>query len=335
MRRWLLRLGVLGAGAAISAASAPTLSAWVHTTSNPSGTLSAIPDWVAPTASRLVVQKGPPAGLTERGVSGYVRPGGTYRVCSKFTDTGNPASGLKDVSLTNVASFTSSVVNNVLDALVNGSSWCPSTDDRESASQTVAAGTPDGTKTFTVQVRDNALNTRTETGTVMVDGTPPTPTAFSAVNGSGTTGVADTGDVVTLTFSEPIDPNAVIPGWDGTGTQTVRANFLNDNKGDRIQFLRSSATGWVVTPLTATTGSTPWIDLKQNYVNGGVYFTSTIAVSGNSFVITFGAPSVTGVFRAPNLTASAPVWSTSGSLFDRAGNVVTAGSPTMANAAKF
>lgn len=329
MRRWLLRLGVLGAGAAMSAASAPTLSAWVHTTSNPSGTVSAVPDWVAPTASRLVLQKGPSAGVTERGMSGYVRPGGTYRICSKFADTGNPASNLKDASIASIASLTANVSDGALNALVAGSSWCPSTDDRESATLSVDAGVTNGTKTFTVQVRDNALNARTQTGSVEVDGTPPTAMSFTTANKvNGTVSHPETGDTMTFTFSEPMDPASIIPGWDGSGQRTIRTHFSDQGgqKDDRIT-LTNTANQRI--PL-ANTAAASWIDTRQNIANGDFYFTSTLEVSGNSFVVTFGAAS-TAPAAPPTRTdgnTAAATWPTSDKLFDRAGNLLTAGSVT-------
>jgi hypothetical protein len=312
MRRWRLRLAILAAGAALGAASLPTLSAWTSTTSNPSGTISAIPDWVAPAVDRLVVQK------TQGGVANHVKPGGTYHVCSKVAaDTGNPASGLAGV-VTDVGALTTGVVNQVL-GLLGGSSPCAATDNRDSGALTVASNATAGAKTISLQVTDNAANSRTRTESVTVDGTAPSAVAFATQNKTGgTAGLIETGDTITLTFSEPIDPHAVIPGWDGTGTQPIYPYFVNDNKDDRLQFYRA---GSVQTPLTATSGSTPWIDLQQNYVTGNVYFTSTIEVAGNAFVITLGAPSTTGVFRTDTATA-ATRWSTNAGLFDYAGNAL-------------
>lgn len=324
MRRWLIRLAVLGAGAGVSAASAPTLSAWVDTTSNPPGTLSAIPDWVAPTVDRFVAQK------TQGGVAGYVRPGGTYHVCAKVAaDTGNPASGLRDV-VTNVGSLTSGLLSGTMN-LPGPGSPCATTDNRDSGSLTVASGTTAGTKSISLQVRDNALNTRTEPASVVVDGTVPTALTFTAANKTGgTAGRPEAGDVLTLTFSEPIDPHAVIPGWDGTGTQPIYPYIVDSgNKGiDRLHFYRA---GSVLTPLASSTG----ISLgEDDYVSANLYFTSTIAVSGDSFVITLGTPSnAAGITTDTGTRAGS--WPTSASLYDRAGNPVTVATVPQAAGVKF
>ena len=314
MRRRNVRLAVLGVGAAIAAASAPTLSAWTATTSNPSGTVSAIPDWVAPAVDRLVVQK------TQGGVANHVKPGGTYHVCADIApDTGNPASGLGTV-VTDVASLTTGVVNQVLN-LLGGGSPCAATDNRDSGSLTVAAGATAGTKNVTMRVNDNANNTGTATAVVTVDGTAPTATSFTTTNkAGGVQGQPEPGDTITFTFSEPIDPHAVIPGWNGSGTQTVYPYFVNASRDDRLQIYNGSSQ---LIPLTATAGSN-YVALQQNYVTGNVYFTSTMAVSGNAFVITLGTPNVTGATRQDTATVAAQ-WYTSGSLFDRAGNALTAG----------
>jgi hypothetical protein len=326
MRRWAIRLAVLSAGVGVSAATAPTLSAWVDTTSNPSGTLSAIPDWVPPAIDRLVVQK------SEGGVSGYAKPGGTYHICAKIgPDSGNPASGLKDVVSSTLAN---GPITAVLGSL-GGTTVCAPTDNRDSGALAVAANATVGSRTISMTVRDNSNNTRTQTTPVILDNTPPVVTSFTATNRNGPAGVGagmpESGDIITLTYSEPIDPHAVIPGWDGSGTQPLYVGFINDNKDDRIQFRRA---GSVLTPLTATFGATPWIDLQQNYVNGNTTFTSTIEVSGNSFVIRMGSPSVTGVFRTDLGTVGAR-WSTSSSLFDRAGNGLAGTTVTQAAGLKF
>lgn len=322
MRRWRLRLAVLGAGAALSAASAPTLSAWVTTTSTPPGTLSAIPDWVAPTIDRVVVQK------TQGGKPNHVKPTGTYHVCSQIgADTGNPASGLKSV-LVSATSLTTNIVSGVLGVLGTGSP-CAATDNRDSGSLTVAAGTTVGTKSVSLTVSDNAAptnNTRTESASVTVDSNPPDPVSFETVNKTnGTEGKPEPGDTVVFTFDEPIDPHAIFPGWNGSGSQTVFGYFVQQGNNDRFQIFRQVNATYPQVPLTNTTaGSTNYVALGRNYVGASVAFTgSTMTVSGDEVRIVLGTPDPAVTINT-DLGTTATAWYTNTTLFDYAGNFLSA-----------
>ena len=305
MRRWRLRLLVLGAGAALSAASVPTLSAWTSTTSNPSGTVSAIPDWVAPPIERFAVVK------EEGGMPGYVKPGGKYHVCSKIgADSGNPASGLAQV-LTNVSTLTTGILNGVLN-LLGGGSPCLATDNRDSGLLTLSAGTTIGTKSVSIQVRDNANNTNSQTSSVVVDGDLPAPVDVTTVNG-GTLNKPDEGDQIIFTFDEAIDPHAIIDGWDGTGQRTITVSGSSAGGGnDRLAFS---------VPIVASGG---YLTIRNDYITGAVtYASSTIQAlgtqKGTQYVVTLGAMSDTTRTRARTGTA-AMTWATSGLVYDYAGN---------------
>src|SRR5438874_1204300 len=86
-----------------------------------------------------------------------------------------------------------------------------------------SAITSNGTNTYSITCTDNASNAGTQSGfAVTVDNTAPTGTDVQTTNASGgTVGRAELGDTITLTFSEPMDPNSVLAGWGGASTNVV------------------------------------------------------------------------------------------------------------------
>jgi hypothetical protein len=119
------------------------------------------------------------------------------------------------------------------------------------------------------------------------DWVAPTATSIAAANkgGVGTTaGKLGSGDTITFTFSESIDPASILSGWSGASTP-VQVRFTNNANNDTFTVLDSSA-GSTVNLGTVTTNG--------NYVTA----TRTIASStmvrsadGKSIVVTIGAPS--------------------------------------------
>ncbi len=75
--------------------------------------------------------------------------------------------------------------------------------------QTATTPQAAGSKSFSITAADVAGNGGTTGGfSVIVDNTAPTGTDMQTTNVvGGTTGLAETGDTITLSFSEPMDPN--------------------------------------------------------------------------------------------------------------------------------
>jgi hypothetical protein len=317
VRRWRLRLAVLGTGLALGATGAPTLAAWVDTAVNPAADVVALPDWVAPVINRVDVRKG------EGGVSGYVRPGGGYRVCSNVAaDTGNPPSLTQSI-LANVTSLAGSTVNQPLGALGGGSSPCTSpTYTNDSGALTASGSLVNGaTHSVSVTARDNASNASTASASAIVDSVLPTPTSFTTANKAApsTVNLPEAGDSLTFTFGEPIDPHAVIPGWDGQGQRTVTVTFQNQGPKDDT-FTLSRADGTAL-PLATS------VNIRENYVTAttAAFTTSTITMSGNAFTVVLGgAPTGLRQDTGTNPTA----WTTHTGLYDRAGNRIAAATVT-------
>jgi hypothetical protein len=117
------------------------------------------------------------------------------------------------------------------------------------------------------------------------DWVAPTATSIAATNkgGIGTTaGKLGSGDTITFTFSESIDPASILSGWSGAST-AVRVRFADASSNDTFT-VQDSAGGTTVKLGTVTTGG--------NYVTANANVTSTMARSadGKSVVVTLGTP---------------------------------------------
>jgi hypothetical protein len=122
------------------------------------------------------------------------------------------------------------------------------------------------------------------------DWVAPTATSIAAANKGtlGTTaGKLDSGDVITFTFSEAIDPASILSGWSGAST-AVRVRFTDASSNDTFT-VQDSAGGTGVKLGTVTTGG--------NYVSASANVSSTMARSadGRSVVVTLGTPSSVSV----------------------------------------
>src|SRR5439155_26434414 len=124
--------------------------------------------------------------------------------------------------------------------------------------------------------------------------------------------LAQTGDTISFTFSEPTDPNSVIAGWDGSST-TVTVRLVNGAilANDSIAIYNQANTAQL--PL----GS---VDLGSlGYTNADVNFTSsTMSMSGSVITVTLGTASGAGA-QAP-LIGSVMSWTPSIIPTDRAAN---------------
>ena len=129
-----------------------------------------------------------------------------------------------------------------------------------------------------------------------VDNTQPAASDIQTQNHNTTVGLAQITDTITFTYSEPLDPQSVLAGWDGTSTPVVMEMtnaviLLGGN--DTVQIFNAADTTQL--PLGQ-------IDLgRSDYVGGlvggqiakfGATGTaSTMVMSGNTIVITLGTAS--------------------------------------------
>jgi len=202
---------VLGAVALVAAAPA-ALAAFTGTASA-TNTVGTAADWTAPSVSSTVIAK--QTGY----LAGSIKQGGTYYVYANVADSGNPASGISTVK-TDESAVTSGQTNVSLTAgsySVNGVSY-----NYRSALQT-ASSPLSGSKNYTITSTDALSYSRLQTGySVTIDNAGPTATNISTANVSGgNQGFAETGDTITFTFSEQIDPQSILSGWTGASTNVV------------------------------------------------------------------------------------------------------------------
>jgi hypothetical protein len=258
-------------------------------------------DTAAPIVSAAVIQKS--AG----GVAGYVRQGGTYYVYANVTDAGSPVA--------TVTADVSTITTGTTAAPLAAGSWTVTGVAYNYRSALLTASNPlaAGAKAFSITATDANAHTGTTGGfSVTVDNTRPQGASLTTANGGGTLGVAETGDSITYTYTEPIDPNSIVSGWDGTTAQTVTLRLLNagGGGGDRVQIWDSTNT--VQLPLgVVRLGSTGYTATSVNFTN------STMTISGNSITVVLGTPS--GPVGAA-VVSSNTRWNPSVTATDRAGN---------------
>jgi|tagenome__1003787_1003787.scaffolds.fasta_scaffold20934728_1 hypothetical protein len=304
------------AGLALAAAVVVTsaaYAAYAGTTANPASTITAAPDWTAPTSSASTIARS--AGCTPT-TPGYLKQGGTYYVYAAVTDTGNPASGVSTVTANESAVTTgqTAVALAAASFSVGGTSYTHRT-----AAQTANAALAAGSKTYSLALADVAANSSSQMGlTVTVDNTAPTASDNQLTNkAGGTAGRAEAGDLATLTFSEPVEPCSVLAGWDGTST-SVTVRLTNNGNNDTLTVWNAANT----TQLNL--GS---IAAGANYVSASATFSpSTMVASGSTVTITLGTMTAGTVVTSGANAAS--IWTPSASAYDRAQNAMSTATNT-------
>jgi hypothetical protein len=272
-------------------------------------------DTTVPTVSAAVMDNG--TGTSP----GFVHQGGQYYVLANASDPGLCPSG--------VAAVTADV-----SAVTAGQTAAPMTAGAYTAGGisygyragplTANAVLAAGSKSFAIKATDVAGNSTTQGGfSVTVDNTPPTAVDIQTTNvAGGTNGLAETGDTVTYTFSEALDPGSVLAGWNGSAT-AVTFRLTNSPAGDSFT-VWDAANGTQLPLGTAALG-------KKNYSTASVAFTgSTMVMSGATITITLGTPNGVGA-RSGNATSI--VWTPSAGATDRAGNACSTAAVTQSGPA--
>jgi hypothetical protein len=318
----VLRAGALAACLAALALAGDdfTLAAFTAATNSPGNRVSAAPDFLAPTIPSSTIAKS--AG----GTPGFVKQGGTYHVYANVTDDGNPASGVGTVTA-DVSSVTAGQTAVALSAgsfSVGGVSY-----GYRSAQLTANGVLSAGSKSYSVSATDNASNgPRTQGGfSVTVDNTVPSGSDVQAVNGANSAGMAQPGDTVTYTFSEPIDPNSVLSGWTGTSTSVV-VRLINGGalptSPDTVQVWNAANNAQLPLGVITLSAGTYVGGLSgtDSALFGATGTASTMIMSGSAITITLGTAS--GSQGATNgLVAGAMSWVPSATSTDRAGNATS------------
>ncbi|HKZ13238.1 MAG TPA: hypothetical protein VJL81_05270 [Solirubrobacterales bacterium] len=315
---------VLAAIAAVALIAIPTaLAAFTSHTENPGNTVTAVPDFTAPAITATVVAK------TQGGVTGFVHKGGTYFVYANVSaDTGNPASGLAAVKA-NAAELTSGQTAATMTA---GSFTAGGVSYNYRSSELTANAAVEGSKNYSVTATDTATNAGTANGTATVDNVAPTATDIQTTNvGGGTNGLAELGDKIVYTYSEPIEPESVLAGWNGTASNVVVRlvdNGLLALPAGNDEVVIYNAANSAQLPLGAINIGRS--DYVSGLLGGSVYYGATgtasaMAMSGNTITVTLGTYSAESILVARGTAAGTGtmVWTPVATPFDRAANVMS------------
>jgi hypothetical protein len=300
------------------AATGGTYAAFTSTTDVSGNVVTAATDFRAPTIASDAVVK------STGGTAGFIKKSGTYRVYANVTDTGNPASGV-----TSVTADVSTVTSGQTAVPLVAGSYTAGGVTYNYASATLTAGSTltEGSKAFTITATDGASNSGNVSGSVTVDNTAPTGADVQGANASGGTARRiGANDVLTLTFSENIEPATILSGWTGSSTNVVVR--LVNGTNDKLQIWNS--TNGTQLPL----GS---VDLgRTDYIGSG---TITYGASGTASTMTMSGSTVTIVLGTASGTASTAggtgtlKWTPSSTPTDLAGNPVSTAQATESGAA--
>lgn len=289
-----------------------TSSSFSDQTVNNANLITAVPDWVPPTVPTAVISK-------TAGTASFIRANGPYRIYANAADTGAPASGIATVRA-DVGTVTTGQTSVALVAgsyTANGVSY-----GYRSAQLTARAGLPTGALAFSVTATDNAGGATTASFSVTGDNTAPSASAVQAANVGGTiVGRAELGDTLTLTYSEVMDGNSILAGWNGTTNTNVILVLVNG--GTASDYIQVYSPAQTAMPLgTVTLNRTDFIaGATGAYVTFGLTGTpSTMTGSGAAITFVLGTPSGAVTTAA---AAAAMTWTPSATATDRAGNAST------------
>jgi hypothetical protein len=156
----------------------------------------------------------------------------------------------------------------------------------------------------------NQSQTTPAPANVIVDNTVPTGSNLSATNGGGTAGRVDAGDIVTWTYSEVMDKQALLAGWDGSAT-AARLVVTNGGGFGKDTYTVQNSAGTLTLPLgVVTTGN----NLTSNLLT----YTATMVRSGAVITVTVGTY-ISGNIATDTAKATM-IWNPNASATDRAGN---------------
>ncbi len=322
-------LAAVGAIALVAIPAA--LAAFGARTQNEGDIVTAAADFTPPAITANVVAK------SLGGVTGFVRKGGGYFVYANVAaDTGNPASGLSTVKA-NAAEFTTGQGEAVLTA---GTYTAGGTSYNYRSTELTANATTEGSKPYTVTATDVAGNRNTVNGTATIDNLAPNATDIQTTNKSGgTNGLAEEGDTIVFTFSEPIDPQSVLAGWSGASTpvvvRLVDNGLLGLATGNDEVVIYNSANSTQLPLGAVNMGRSDYVaGLLGGYVSYGVTGTaSTMVLSGNTITIMLGGYTGVLVARGTAAGTGTMVWTPVATPYDRAGNAMSTAAATESGAA--
>ena len=98
-------------------------------------------------------------------------------------------------------------------------------------------------------------------------------------NNGAQAGKAESGDSITYTFADTVQPSLVLAGWDGSAT-LVTVHFTNNAKNDVVS-VRNASTG-------ATLFELGFVSLHGDYTNNADFNSSVMTAGGNTITVVLG-----------------------------------------------
>lgn len=302
---------LLAALAACALAVGFSAASFTDSTQNPQ-TVSAVADFLPPSASAAVV------GKAEGGTAGYVRAGGNYRVYANVADSGSPSSKTASVKA-DLTALTSGQTAAVLTAGSYG--FDGATYNYRSAQLKVGSGVGAGVKPYELTLLDGAGNLGAQSFPVTVDG-PFAGSAFSTANAPGNdSGEPEEDDTISFAFNNVPEPTSIKSSWEGDAT-SVKVSIA-DSSGNETLSVSGIGLGSVA--------------LKGDYVATGKtvsFSSSSMTLSGSTVTVVLGAPSSSSNVDDDNANR-APAWTPSSAADDRAGNACSTATVTGVNTRQF
>jgi hypothetical protein len=311
----------------------PSFASFSSRAENPGNSVTAASDFRAPQVTAVAL------GKASGGTPGFVRQGGGYFVYANVAaDTGNPASGISSVTA-DASNFTTGAA--ALSLVAGSYSAGGVSYNYRSASLLADASLAQGAKSVTVTATDKALNSASLAGSATVDNTAPTATDVQTTN-AGTNGLAEAGDSLVLSFSEPIEPASILAGWSGAATNVVVR--INDNGLLGLPLGNDSVQVWnaansAVLPLgTIDLGRSDYVAglLGGNVRFGASGTPSTMTMSGSTVTIVLGTYNATAIVDPARTTAGGSgtaTWTPVAGPYDRAENAISTAVATESGAA--
>lgn len=283
-------------------------ASFTETTQNPQ-TVSAVADFVAPTAAASVIAQS--AG----GTPGYVKAKAAYYVYANVTESGSPASGIASVTA-DVSAITS---KQTAVPLVAGSYSAGGVSYNYRSAELKTNNTLGAEETeYTLDLTDSAKNSASQAFPVTIYGAFK-GSEFEATNTSGgTEGKPEKGDTLSFEFNNVPEAKTIVSGWTGSGTKSVTVSLTDGAANDSL-----AVSG-------ATIGS---VALKGDFTTGTSSFSgSTMSLSGSTVTIVLGTAS--GTIKTDS-DKSRAVWTPSASNLDLAANACSTSNVTGENKKQF
>jgi hypothetical protein len=167
-------------------------------------------------------------------------------------------------------------------------------------------------------VRDLAGNQASFSSTAVADRAAPVAVDVQAVNGTGTAGRIDSGDIVTYSFSEAVTAASIKNGWSGVAL-VVAVALGENNSNDTV----AASTAGVNLGSIAAGG---------DYLKSDRTVNATMALVGATLTLVFTSTAPSGQLNT--VASSTMAWTPSTSVADSAGNTMVGTAVTQSGAPK-